>query len=469
MEKKLKILYQNVVILLFLIILYMPCEAATYSICSSGCTETSFSSFFGKYNLMSGDILEARADTVGGSKTFVETITPSPNTAGTAGNPVIIRARAGDTITIQGPGDTGYASNCIRVTSPSNSYITFSGFQFTEYGYSGTYLFGASATDKLKGITIENCKAITSVNAAKTNSTQCFMANYNDGLTFLNNTCHITVTTSNQTDCFYVQDSSNVLIDGNVCQDDNGNGNGHNDGLQMEMATSGASHDITIRNNKFSHTQNTGGAQQLIFFEHEIGGNNYIYNNLFYNVYGSSSYMVSIANCSGNMGKFYFYNNELVSGNGQILFKFEGGIIYFMNNVLYLNNSTGGVIGWLSGANAPPANFRNNLYYTANGSSSNQFRIGSTYYDWMGWKSQGYDNGTGLNLSVWGNPQFTSISSYPYNLSPIFGSPMIGAGINLSNIFTTDISGNNRTSPWNIGAYQSDLPLFAPGNYRIGN
>lgn len=453
----------GVAILLCVFIASTPCIAATYTVGPSGCDYTTFPALFSAVDLGPDDIVEARAATPGGKATFAGPITPGPDDHGSSGHPLIIRARPGDTITIKGPGDTGYVSNCIRINSSANSYITFDGFYLTNYGYAGAYIFGTSAADKVKGITVENCHATTSVDSTQTDTTECFIARYDSGLTFYKNTCHIALTTANQTDCFYVNDSDTVDFNGNTGQDDNGNGTGHNDGIQMEMSTSGASHDITVRNNKFTHTQNTGQAQQLLFFEHEIGGDNYIYNNLFYNVYGSGSVMVQIANCTGTMGTFYFYNNDLISKNGQVLFRAQGGTVYFENNLLWNQDPSGGAIISLQGATAPTSGFRNNLYWRTGGTSSGQFRVSTNHYDWSGWKGVGYDSGSGTTASYFSPVKVISTSTYPFDLHLQSDSPAINAGADLSSVFSTDISNELRPQgAWDVGAYQGSSISLPP-------
>ena len=53
-----------------------------------------------------------------------------------------------------------------------------------------------------------------------------------------------------------------------------------------------------------------------------------------------------------------------------------------------------------------------------------------------------------------GNPSFSSETNFHLQS----GSPLIGAGVNLSSIFTQDADGNTRTGAWNIGPYQTPAP-----------
>lgn len=73
-------------------------------------------------NLGANDIVEVRAATVGGSKTYTGGVAPGNDDDGTSGNPVIYRGRSGDTITL----DSGAIAAVI--TMWDDYYITFDNF-----------------------------------------------------------------------------------------------------------------------------------------------------------------------------------------------------------------------------------------------------------------------------------------------------------------------------------------------------
>ena len=75
-------------------------KATTYTVCASGCSETTIQGIFDNYDLEPGDIIELQADTLGGSKVYNEMIDWESEDSGNIDNPVILRGRSGDKITI---------------------------------------------------------------------------------------------------------------------------------------------------------------------------------------------------------------------------------------------------------------------------------------------------------------------------------------------------------------------------------
>jgi len=104
--------------------------ATTYTVCSSGCDYTSIRGVFNNEDLNSGDIVEIRADTPGGTKTYYESgvIRWYAEDSGTADNPVILRGREGDTITISVIGEVDGWDESSNWTDDGNNvwHITYS-------------------------------------------------------------------------------------------------------------------------------------------------------------------------------------------------------------------------------------------------------------------------------------------------------------------------------------------------------
>ncbi|HDM76329.1 MAG TPA: hypothetical protein ENG51_07645 [Deltaproteobacteria bacterium] len=71
-----------------------------YTVGSSGCEYTSIQAVFDNEDLEPGDIVEIRADAVGGKKTYVELITIGSDDGGSSSGYVTIKGRDGDTINI---------------------------------------------------------------------------------------------------------------------------------------------------------------------------------------------------------------------------------------------------------------------------------------------------------------------------------------------------------------------------------
>jgi hypothetical protein len=144
----------------------------------------------------------------------------------------------------------------------------------------------------------------------------------------------------------------------------------------------------------------------------------------------------------GNCG---IYNNTIMGGGGGIGIMLWGvsGTNYIKNNVAsgvatfvsYIYNLTNTLVS------------DHNLGYGLNTSQAFSYSatFTSSFHSWAGWQAQGYDA-----LSVNANPLLNSDGSLQV------GSPAIGAGANLSSIFTADCAGNPRPAigNWTIGAYQ---------------
>jgi len=74
--------------------------ATTYTVCSSGCDETTIQAVFDNNDLAPGDVVEVRADTAGGEKVFNESVLIESADSGTTSEYIIVRARDGDTIIV---------------------------------------------------------------------------------------------------------------------------------------------------------------------------------------------------------------------------------------------------------------------------------------------------------------------------------------------------------------------------------
>ena len=88
------------IILIALLLVPVVGWATTYTVCSSGCDYTSIQAVFDNEDLEPGDIIEVRADTVGGTKTYTEKVSVTNTDGGSAAGYVTLRGRDGDTIII---------------------------------------------------------------------------------------------------------------------------------------------------------------------------------------------------------------------------------------------------------------------------------------------------------------------------------------------------------------------------------
>lgn len=86
---------------IFLILAFaVPGWGATKTVCSAGCDETTIQAVFDNNDLAPADVVEARADSPGGTVYYRETVTWGANDAGDSGNDVTLQGRSGDTVIV---------------------------------------------------------------------------------------------------------------------------------------------------------------------------------------------------------------------------------------------------------------------------------------------------------------------------------------------------------------------------------
>lgn len=107
----------SVIVLLFIPIV---CGATTYTVCASGCDQTTIQAAVNAATT-AGDVVEVRADTVGGTKTYAERITTAAG--GTSGNYITIQERSGDTIILNSVTKAGFII--------AHPYVKVKGFEIT--------------------------------------------------------------------------------------------------------------------------------------------------------------------------------------------------------------------------------------------------------------------------------------------------------------------------------------------------
>lgn len=143
----------TILFVVFFLFLFSPlfASAATYTVCSSGCDETTIQAVFDNNDLAPADVVEVQADTPGGSKTYAELVTWGTNDVGDSDNQVILQGRSGDTITIDGEDTRAYA---ITQQSSGLSYITINNLTVTGGTTRNIWLEGAGTVSN--GVTISN-------------------------------------------------------------------------------------------------------------------------------------------------------------------------------------------------------------------------------------------------------------------------------------------------------------------------
>jgi hypothetical protein len=258
-----------------------------------------------------------------------------------------------------------------------------------------------------------------------------------------------------------------------------------------------------IYNNVMTYTWNGGGVSDVIGATGTIGstGSVYVFNNSFYGD-SNSFYFVS----AGNISNVVVMNNIDVGGSSSYsLSSVLNNLVSDYNDLYHQSTFTGfnlvhsdftnaGPIASISvraaGSNYTVGSIVKVTYGlggTATITSTNSTggvtalqltTLGIGYSTrWTGLSSLVSGTGVGLTVSypavipagyethgTTNNPLFTAAA----DLHLQSGSPAIGAGTNLSFLFTTDKDGNSRpaTGQWDIGAYQYIAPLEAPSNLR---
>lgn len=139
---------------IFLGVSFSHASAATYTVCASGCTSTTIQAVFAGNDLAPGDIVEVQADTPGGSKTYREAVTFGADDGGVSGNPVIFKARTGDTITISGDTNSDDVADLTsNVTITSVDYVEVQNFTLTRNTRDGIIIDGTSTGVVVRDVT----------------------------------------------------------------------------------------------------------------------------------------------------------------------------------------------------------------------------------------------------------------------------------------------------------------------------
>ena len=407
---------------------------------------------FDSEDLEGGDIVEVRATSAAGSAVYAEKVSPGENDGGTSGFPVILRARTGDTITI-----TGSASRTNAVYLSSVDYFTIDGFNIQNtLGYVVS-IRGRSASSKVTGVTIQNCIVTVFNNSGGDDTHDGIVVLYGDDIKIYNNTVQtIAENIPKQTDCIYVQASSNVDIFNNILINRNNASTQHNDGVQIVGGNGsipyGSTSNITIRNNTIVHDNTATSYRQLVYIEYEVQGYIKIYNNVLYSTHALGSNMLGIYNngAGGSRGDTYIYNNSFYCNGEANAIVTDSGVrnSYIKNNLIYINDSGGSACIYLMNDTQTADRIDYNQCYKPTGSKDN-YRIAGTFYTFAEWQVVGFDI-----HGYWGDPQYVSISSYPYNLQLQSSSSAIDNGVNLSSNYTTDHLRKPRQALWDIGAYE---------------
>src|SRR5512138_451342 len=126
--------------------------ARTYTVGPSGCDATRIQDVFTGYDLSPGDVVEVQAATPGGTAVYSESVLPDSGDAGAAGNPVVLRARAGDTVILDGQHSLTHAVHLRNI-----DYFDVEGFTVRNYNGYSVRLSGDSVTSRIVGSRVLDC------------------------------------------------------------------------------------------------------------------------------------------------------------------------------------------------------------------------------------------------------------------------------------------------------------------------
>ena len=215
----------------------------------------------------------------------------------------------------------------------------------------------------------------------------------------------------------------------------------HHDGIHVFGKSGAVAQNIVISGNTFKGEIGDHQCTGHVYCEADDqggtgGSGGYkIYNNLFlppgnHGNFGTIS-GGGIGVCNGWVANNTIYG---ANNNSHSAFRFSAGNWGFTNNIIIGAWSaispyqiSGGILNW---------HFDHNLYVAIGGGGWN----GNS---WAAWSASNDSNST-----------TNAISGLASTGIPQSGSPVINAGANLGNFFTTDMAGTPRGSLWDIGAFE---------------
>jgi hypothetical protein len=267
-------------------------------------------------------------------------------------------------------------------------------------------------------------------------------------------------------------------------------GDFHHDGFHCYAGSAGASNVVYIYNNQFDGNSGSAGMNAYVFLEGSGSSSAcfipnatgaYIFNNVAAAGGWAASYFEEDGNSkgsdNGNLQNLFVANNTVI-GNFPTDTGSVGAMAFnYANNFTFENNAIGGLpplisqnSSYVTYAIAPNHNFWEDCSaeltcFAANGVSSPSFSK---------WQSAGFDLNGGANTALadyFGLGFKCTAGSVGQRCSPVTGSPLIQAGVNLSSVckdqpnpglgaLCFDFTGAPRpaTGAWDAGAYNYMRP-----------
>jgi hypothetical protein len=451
---------------------------ATYYVISTGSSTSPYDTLakgsatiqgvFDNIDLAGGDIVEICADTVGGSKTFTENVIYGSNDGGVSGNPVIIRGRTGDSITVTSSSGNytwthTFGVNYVRYQNLTITSGVVAAFRlrqatgpefidctFTDTNEAGAGLYIDAAVTGLVATRI-HCEGSAGkgmfINAATTgtitDSTFNLNGNYGaegylGGITWTNNEFAYNKSHGFCSDLA----SSGVIIVGGSSHDNCSDyptcsagsyrhGYAFVDGQTNFSITRTHAYnvDMALDIQASLASNSTGTVAYNLFVGKEAGDTE-----------DGTGIFLGAANASYSNSAINIYNNVIISedvdGDSVYVGLYNASDVVLKNNILY-NSASGNVYGSYADLTTDY-----NLWYSAKASPFNDKGTARTFAEWKTASSQDANSKSA-------DPLFRSATDFRLKA----GSPAINTGVAIDGL-TTDILGKPIRGLPDIGCYE---------------
>lgn len=223
----------------------------------------------------------------------------------------------------------------------------------------------------------------------------------------------------------------------------------HHDGVHLFYGTTAYQCGVTIHDNVFKGNWGTNNTAFMFLEGNQSVTNNRLTNLWVYNNLADASASPHVINnpiftvaCGGS--NINVLNNTII-GNPSVAF--QVGLSVANRDSRIVNNIIEGVSTFISSASTNDliTSLSNNIYAGLVASGNHAFTYQNTNYDTL----------AGLDAAANGqNEQLLSSLSLNSGGALPLGSPAIGAGVNLTSVFTNDLAGASRPSvgAWDVGA-----------------
>lgn len=403
------------------------------------------------------------------AKTYSEQVTLQ--SSGSSGNVITLRNDSGGTVIISSTSSPVLDTNV-------KSYWTFLGFTVTYVGVgSGPICIGHSLSTAANGLTFTNISVIGNggsgdsfgwsiSNYTGVTLTNCsFLASSGgtwDGMDFIRaTTIRVTGGTISATDPTKLDDGiviqgTDSIIDGVTLSEGQGADPAHPDGIviQGDGTVGGATH--IIRNCRITNFT------QCVYIDainSDVTGVQ-VYNNI---LRQDAVTWVHAGSVNG-----IILDGENVGGSAT----YKCGVLAY-NNTIDVRGTTIRATRQISTAAGNTKEFKNNLFvnpgftavYFDSATNIANVALNYNFYDSAG--DATVTNWSGSNVNLAGLQAAGQEANGQRNTPGIIGSGnyqasgptsgIVGVGLNLASVFTTDITGDTRVAPWDVGAYQYDV------------